>query len=107
MRRRLGSPALYPQRHSLPRLAIDAALVALSYWLAFELRFDNGLTGHYEKQFDRYAKLFDRTVWWVLLGSVLVLLLARVHQRRWRYSGQRDYEAVARAVVAIVLLTVV
>ncbi len=107
MRRRLGSPALSLQRHSLPRLAIDAALVALSYWLAFELRFDNGLTGHYEKQFDRYSKLFDRTVWWVLLGSVLILLLARVHQRRWRYSGQRDYEAVARAVVAIVLLTVV
>jgi len=107
MRRRLGSPARFPQRNSLPRLAIDAALVALSYWLAFELRFDNGLFGHYERQFDRYAKLFDRTIWWVLLGSLLVLLVARVHQRRWRYSGQRDYAAVARAVVAIVLLTVV
>ncbi|HEX3693610.1 MAG TPA: nucleoside-diphosphate sugar epimerase/dehydratase [Solirubrobacteraceae bacterium] len=107
MRRRLRSPALSPQRHSLPRLAIDAALVVLSYWLAFELRFDNGLSAHYERQFDRYEKLFDRTVWWVLLGSLLVLLVARVHQRRWRYSGQRDYAAVARAVVAIVLLTVV
>jgi FlaA1/EpsC-like NDP-sugar epimerase len=107
MRRRIGSPALSPHRHALPRLAIDGALVALSYWLAFELRFDNGLAGHYEKQFDRYSKLFDRTVWWVLLVSLLVLLVARVHQRRWRYSGQRDYEAVARAVMAIVLLTVV
>ncbi len=37
----------------------------------------------------------------------MVLLLSRVYQRRWRYSGQRDYEAVARAVLAIVLLTVV
>jgi len=74
-------------------------LVALAYWLAFQLRFDNGPTG-------RYAKLFDRTVWGVLLGSLLVLLVSRVYQRRWRYSGQRDYEAVARAVVAIVLLTV-
>ena len=36
-----------------------------------------------------------------------MLVLARVYQRRWRYSGQRDYEAVARAVLAIVLLTVV
>ncbi len=43
----------------------------------------------------------------MLGGSLVVLLLARVYQRRWRYSGQRDYEAVARAVVAIVLLTVV
>jgi FlaA1/EpsC-like NDP-sugar epimerase len=107
MRRRFGWPALSPHRHSLPRLAIDAALVALAYWLAFQLRFDNGLAGHYERQFERYSKLFDRTFWWVLVGAVLVLLVSRVYQRRWRYSGQRDYEAVARAVVAIVLLTVV
>ena len=90
--------ALY--RHSLPRQALDGALVALAYYLAFELRFDNGPTG-------RYDELLERTVWWVLGGSLIVLLLSRVYQRRWRYSGQRDYEAVARAVIAIVLLTVV
>jgi FlaA1/EpsC-like NDP-sugar epimerase len=87
-------------RHSLPRLALDGALVALAYWLAFQLRFDNGPQG-------RYEKLFERTFWWVLGGSFVVLALSRVYQRRWRYSGQRDYEAVARAVVVIVLLTVV
>jgi FlaA1/EpsC-like NDP-sugar epimerase len=38
--------------------------------------------------------------------SPVVLVIARVYQRRWRYAGQRDYEAVARGVVAIVLLTV-
>src|ERR1700722_9142138 len=100
MRRRISAPALSLTRHSLPRLALDGALVALAYWLAFELRFDNGPQG-------RYEKLFERTFWWVLGGSLLVLLLARVYQRRWRYSGQRDYEAVARAVLAIVLLRVV
>jgi FlaA1/EpsC-like NDP-sugar epimerase len=100
MRRRITAPALSLHRHSLPRLALDGALVALAYYLAFELRFDNGPIG-------RYEKLFERTVWWVLGGSLVVLLLARVYQRRWRYSGQRDYEAVARAVVAIVLFTVV
>jgi FlaA1/EpsC-like NDP-sugar epimerase len=100
MRRRISAPALSLTRHSLPRLALDGALVALAYWLAWELRFDNGPQGHYEK-------LFERTVWWVLAGSLVVLLLSRVYQRRWRYSGQRDYEAVARAVLAIVLLTVV
>ena len=42
----------------------------------------------------------------MLIGSLPVLVLARVYQRRWRYAGQRDYEAVVRAVVAIVLLTV-
>ncbi len=100
MRRRISAPALSLTRHSLPRLALDGALVALAYWLAFELRFDNGPQG-------RYEKLFERTFWWVLGGSLVVLLLSRVYQRRWRYSGQRDYEAVARAVIVIVLLTVV
>jgi FlaA1/EpsC-like NDP-sugar epimerase len=100
MRRRISAPALSLTRHSLPRLAIDGALVALAYYMAFELRFDNGPTG-------RYERLLERTIWWVLCGSLVVLLLARVYQRRWRYSGQRDYEAVARAVTAIVLLTVV
>jgi FlaA1/EpsC-like NDP-sugar epimerase len=100
MRRRISSPALSLHRHSFPRLAIDGALVAVAYYVAFELRFDNGPTG-------RYEVLRGRTIWWVLAGSLLILLLSGVHQRRWRYSGQRDYEAVARAVVVIVLLTVV
>jgi FlaA1/EpsC-like NDP-sugar epimerase len=79
---------------------VDGALVALAYYLAFQLRFDNGPSGH-------YAELRARTVWWVLAGSLIVLVFSRVYQRRWRYSGQRDFEAVARAIVAIVLLTVV
>jgi FlaA1/EpsC-like NDP-sugar epimerase len=100
MRRRIRSAAFPLHRHSLPQLAVDGALVALAYYLAFQLRFEHGPTGYYEV-------LRERTIWWVLGGSVPVLVLARVYQRRWRYSGQRDYEAVARAVVAIVLLAVV
>jgi FlaA1/EpsC-like NDP-sugar epimerase len=100
MRRRIRSAAFPLHRHSLPQLAVDGALVALAYYLAFQLRFEHGPTGYYEV-------LRERTIWWVLGGSVPVLVLARVYQRRWRYSGQRDYEAVTRAVVAIVLLTVV
>jgi FlaA1/EpsC-like NDP-sugar epimerase len=99
MRRRISSPALSLHRHSLSRLAIDGALVALAYYLAFQLRFDSGPKG-------RYEVLRERTIWWVLLGAVVVLALARVNQRRWRYSGQRDYEAVARSVVVTVVLTV-
>lgn len=87
-------------RHFLPQLVVDGALVALAYYLAFELRFNNGPNVY-------YSHLRERTIWWVLVGSLPVLILARVYQRRWRYSGQRDYEAVARGVVAIVLLTVV
>jgi FlaA1/EpsC-like NDP-sugar epimerase len=100
MRRRIRPAALPLHRHALPQLAVDGVLVALAYYLAFQLRFGNGPTGY-------YSHLRARTTWWVFVGSVLVLVLSRVYQRRWRYSGQRDYEAVARAVLAIVVLTVV
>jgi FlaA1/EpsC-like NDP-sugar epimerase len=84
----------------LPQILVDGVLVALAYYLAFHLRFDGGIQ-------HRYELLLERTIWWVALGGVLVLVLARVYQRSWSYSGQRDYEAVLRGVVAIVLLTVV
>jgi FlaA1/EpsC-like NDP-sugar epimerase len=99
MRRRIRSAALPLHRHSLPQLAVDGALVALAYYLAFQLRFPNGPKADYER-------LREATIWWVLGGSLPVLVAARVYQRRWRYAGQRDYEAVVRALVAIVLLTV-
>jgi FlaA1/EpsC-like NDP-sugar epimerase len=106
MRRRIRAAALPIHRHSLPQLAVDGALVALAYYLAFALRFDDGGSGGSRLPHD-YELLFERTIWWVLGGSLVVLVLARVYQRRWRYAGQRDYEAILRAVVLIVLLSVV
>ncbi len=87
-------------RHSLPQLAVDGVLVALAYWLAFQLRFDNGPHGP-------YLHLRERTIWWVMGGGVVVLTLARSYQRSWSYSGQRDYWAILRGVGAITLLAVV
>ena len=84
----------------LPQVAVDGVLVALAYYLAFQLRFDEGLT-------HRYSLLLQRTIWWVALGGVVVLVLARVYLRSWSYAGQRDYEAILRGVIAIVLLAVV
>jgi FlaA1/EpsC-like NDP-sugar epimerase len=100
MRRRIRSAALPLHRHSLPQLALDGALVALAYYLAFQLRFESGPSA-------QYAHLREDTIWWVMAGSLPVLVLSRVYQRRWRYAGQRDYESLVRAVVVIVLLTVV
>jgi FlaA1/EpsC-like NDP-sugar epimerase len=99
MRRRIRSAALPLHRHSLPQLAVDGALVAFAYYLAFQLRLTTRLPLH-------YSQLRADTIWWVLAGSLPVLVLSRVYQRRWRYAGQRDYEAVALAVALIVLLTV-
>ncbi|MFI5010388.1 MAG: polysaccharide biosynthesis protein, partial [Solirubrobacterales bacterium] len=100
MRRRIRSVALPLHRHSLPQLAVDGALVALAYWMAFQLRFDNGPHGP-------YVHLRERTIWWAAVGGVLVLALARVYQRSWSYSGQRDYEAILRGVLITTLLLVV
>src|SRR5262249_16053022 len=80
MRRSFPSAAIPVHRRSIPQLAVDGALVALAYYTAFQLRFDNGPTGH-------YAALRSRTIWWVLAGSLIVLVFSGVYQRRWRYSG--------------------
>ena len=86
MRRRIRSADLHLHRRALPKIALDGALVALAYYLAFQLRFQHGPAGYYEV-------LRERTIWWVLAGSMPVLVLTGAYQRRWRYSGQRDYEA--------------
>ena len=100
MRRRIRSAALPLHRHSLPQLAVDGVLVALAYYLAFQLRFDDG-----PPRIRGAARTRRSGGCWS--GSLPVLVLSRVYQRRWRYAGQRDYEALVRAVVVIVLLTVV
>src|SRR3979411_2807019 len=98
MRRRIRSATLPLHRHALPQLAVDGALVAFAYYLAFQLRFEHGPTGY-------YAHLRERTIWWVLGLSPLILIVARVYQRRWRYAGQGGYEAVGRGWGAVVVGT--
>jgi FlaA1/EpsC-like NDP-sugar epimerase len=78
---------------------VDGALVALGYYLAFELRFTHGPEG-------RYALLRDRTLPWVVVAGVIVLVAGRVYERQWRYASQRDYLALGRGVLALTVLTV-
>ncbi|HEY1687369.1 MAG TPA: nucleoside-diphosphate sugar epimerase/dehydratase [Solirubrobacteraceae bacterium] len=99
MRRRIRAAALPIHRHSVPQILVDGALIALAYLLAFQLRFDSGPP-------ERYALLRDRTIAWVIVGGLLVLIVSRVYERRWRYSSQRDYVALLGGIVAITLLTV-
>ncbi len=98
MRRRIRSAAFPIHRHSLPLLLVDGVLVALAYFLAFQLRFD----GHV---LTRYDQLFDATVWWVVPVVLVVLAAFGLYQRLWTFIGQRDYEAVVKgAIVATVLI---
>ena len=84
----------------LAQLVVDGALVGLAYYLAFQLRFNSGPPRY-------YAHLREDTIWWVVAVSLVVLVLFRVYQRRYRFAGQRDYEALVKAVVVIVLITAV
>src|SRR3954465_4471027 len=94
MRRRLRSASFPLHRHSLPQLVIDGALVALAYVLAFQLRFDRGLTPSYQK-------LFERMLPWAIGLSLLVYIAFRLYGKWWRYSTLRDLIAVPPAVVLV------
>ncbi len=102
MRRRIRSAAFPVHRHALPQLLVDGALVALAYFLAFWLRFEGGFGGHNS----RYGHLFDQTVWWVVVVALVALAGFGQYQRLWRFVGQRDYEAVLKAVIVATVVVV-
>ena len=97
MRRRIRSAAFPVHRHSVPQLVVDGVLVALAYYLAFRLRFTDGLSGTN----DKYGDLLAATIYWVVPASLVTLALFGQYQRLWTFVGQRDYEAVAKAMLGL------
>jgi FlaA1/EpsC-like NDP-sugar epimerase len=99
MRRRIRSAAFPVHRHSVPQLVVDGLLVALAYFLAFRLRFDNEVPA-------RYEELFEATLAWVVPVSLVVLAAFGLYQRLWTFVGQRDYEGVVKATIVATLVIV-
>ena len=99
MRRRIRSAAFPVHSHALPQLLVDGLLVALAYFLAFRLRFDDAVPKKYED-------LFTQTIPWTVLGTVVMLAAFGLYQRLWTFVGQRDYEAVVKGVVVATLVIV-
>ncbi len=86
-------------RHRLPQLAADLAIVVAAWYLAFRLRFDTALPSYYE-----------RYVSWEILGLVASIKLAifalfGFYNRWWRYVSTRDMWGAARGVLAASLVT--
>ena len=86
-------------RHRLPQLAADLAIVVTAWFLAFRLRFDTDLPVYYE----RYLS-------WEVIGLVAAIKLAifalfGFYNRWWRYVSTRDMWGAARGVVAASLVT--
>jgi FlaA1/EpsC-like NDP-sugar epimerase len=102
MRRRIRSAAFPVHRHSVPQLLVDGVLVALAYYLAFRLRFTDGLGGANE----RYGDLLSHTIYWVVPVVLVTLALFGQYQRLWTFVGQRDYEAVVKGLVVAMLVIV-
>ncbi|HJQ73931.1 MAG TPA: nucleoside-diphosphate sugar epimerase/dehydratase [Gaiellaceae bacterium] len=83
--------------HRIWQLLVDAAIVALSWWVAFQLRFDHGLPL-------KYSQLLNRTILLVLAIKLIVFIAFGFYNRWWRYVSIRDMWAAARGVVVACLI---
>jgi FlaA1/EpsC-like NDP-sugar epimerase len=78
-------------RHRLWQLVADGGLVAFAWFLAFELRFDQGVPIYYDT-------LLRRTILIVVGIKLLVFILFGFYDRWWRYVSTRDMWSAARGV---------
>jgi FlaA1/EpsC-like NDP-sugar epimerase len=88
----MRSAASPVHRHALPQLVVDGILVALAYFLAFWLRFEGTFNG-------KWGHLFEVTIAGVVAACLVALTAFGQYQRLWKFVGQRDYEAVLKAMV--------
>ena len=77
-------------------------MVALAYFLAFWLVFEGGRWGSN----DRYGHLFDATIVWAIVATLIALAAFGQYERLWKFIGQRDYEAVLKAVIVATVVIV-
>jgi FlaA1/EpsC-like NDP-sugar epimerase len=98
--RRLNHPVY---RNRLGQILADAALVALAYFLAFQLRFLDDPHGWPH----RYEVLFAQSVGFVIAGKLVVFAICGLYQKWWRYVSGRDFLLIGRAVAISSALLVI
>jgi FlaA1/EpsC-like NDP-sugar epimerase len=98
--RRLNHPVY---RNRVGQILADAGLVALAYFLAFQLRFLDDPHGWPH----RYEVLFAQSVGFVIAGKLTIFALAGLYQKWWRYVSGRDFLWIFRAVAISSALLVI
>jgi FlaA1/EpsC-like NDP-sugar epimerase len=90
-------------RNRVGQILADAVLVALAYFLAFQLRFLDDPHGWPH----RYEVLFAQSVGFVVAGKLIIFAIAGLYQKWWRYVSGRDFLLIARAVAISSALLVI
>jgi FlaA1/EpsC-like NDP-sugar epimerase len=74
------------------QVAVDACLVALAYYLAYVLRFDEGIP-------NRYDELLADTIVFVVLLKLALFAAFGLYSKLWRFVDQADFELIVKAVI--------
>jgi FlaA1/EpsC-like NDP-sugar epimerase len=88
-----------PSRHRLWQVAADAGLVALAWYLSFQIRFDQGV----HRPYDEFLGLDIFVV--VTAIYVFVFLVFGLYEHWWRYVSIRDVWRTILAVSVAALCT--
>ncbi len=69
------------------QLAVDACLLALAYYLAYYLRFDDGIPR-------RYENLLEETIVLTVAMKLVIFAMFGLYSKLWRFVDQKDFEAI-------------
>ena len=76
----------------LGQVGVDACLLALAYYLAYVLRFDEGIK-------PRYEHLLWDTIALTVAMKLVIFAMFGLYSKLWRYVDQKDFESILKAVV--------
>ncbi len=96
-------PDFHLRRYQLWQMAGDGLLIAVAWFLAFQLRFLDA-PGTIPS---RYLDVFFGSLAFVVLGKIVIFYLFGLYQKWWRFVGGRDIMRIVQAVTISSLLLIV
>jgi FlaA1/EpsC-like NDP-sugar epimerase len=76
----------------LGQVGVDACLLAAAYYLAYVLRFDEGIP-------HRYENLLADTIVLTVAMKLVIFAAFGLYSKLWRFVDQKDFETILKAVV--------